>query len=495
MQLIEVLDGTEMDMTDQTVYGQTEIKGLTCDSRQVEPGFIFAALPGQKLDGRDYISDALNQGAVCVLAPLGTTPLKNSISSSTRWPVSLLRHANPRRQYALMAASFYETQPNLICAVTGTNGKTSVVSFLRQIWTGLGYNAASIGTLGTVSGGGERCGTMTTPDPVDLHLNLRDLSYSGIDRLALEASSHGLHQHRLDGVRVQVAAFTNLTHDHLDYHGSMDKYLAAKLRLFTEIIMPGGIAVVNKDGEYADAVKNVCRNKGLEVISYGGIGSDVCLKGSEVVPGGYLLDVSIAGICTQVRLPLMGQFQVSNALAAAALAIACGEKPEMVISQFERLEGATGRMELAGQATKGALVFVDYAHTPDALSNVLRALRPHTAKRLHVVFGCGGERDPGKRSEMGALAHSLADVVIVTDDNPRKENPAKIRAQVLAQAPSATEVPKREEAIYEGVLGLEEGDILLIAGKGHEKGQVIGTDTRPFSDINVARDAIRRLSA
>jgi UDP-N-acetylmuramoyl-L-alanyl-D-glutamate--2,6-diaminopimelate ligase len=495
LQLIEVLDGTEMDLMDQTVFAQTEIKGLACDSRQVFPGFVFAALPGHKLDGRDYISNALKQGAVCVLAPLGTTLPEDAFNFSTGKSVSLLRHANPRRQYALMASSFYKAQPNLICAITGTNGKTSVVSFLRQIWTGLGYNAASVGTLGIVSGGIESRGTMTTPDSVDLHRTLQDLSYSGVSHLALEASSHGLHQHRLDGVRVQVAAFTNLTHDHLDYHGSIDKYLAAKLRLFTDIMMPGGAVVINKDGEYADVVETVCRDKGLDVISYGGGESDVCLKGYEIIPGGHKLEVAIAGKKIQVNLPLMGKFQVSNALAAATIAIACGENPEHVICQFEKLEAPPGRMELAGQAAQGALVFVDYAHTPDALSNVLSALRPHTEKRLHVVFGCGGERDSGKRTEMGALAHSLADVVIVTDDNPRTEDPAEIRAQVLARAPLAIEISKREEAIYEGVLGLDEGDILVIAGKGHETGQLIGTETRPFNDISVARDAIRRLSA
>lgn len=492
MQLFEVLDGTEMDMTYQTVIGQTEINGITCDSRQVGPGFIFAALPGSNLDGRDYIKNAISRGAVCVLAPSETNFPRGAIDSLTGSPVSLLRHSNPRRQYALMASLFYEGQPKTICAVTGTNGKTSVVTFLSQIWAGLGYNAASMGTLGISAEGFESKGKMTTPDSVELHRNLRDLSNSGIDHLALEASSHGLHQHRLDGVRIKAGAFTNLSQDHLDYHGSMDKYLASKLRLFTEIIASDGSVVINKDGEYADAVEAVCRNRGLKVISYGEKNADICLNANEIVSGGHLLEVIVFGACIKVHLPLIGDFQVSNTLAAAALAIADGDNPEQVITQFEKIKGAPGRMELVGQSTKGALVFVDYAHTPDALLNVLRALRPHVTNKLHLVFGCGGGRDPGKRSVMGALAHSLADVVIITDDNPRNESPSKIRAQVLAGAPSAIEISNREEAIHKSVLALEKGDVLVIAGKGHEIEQHVKNDIRPFNDISVARNAIER---
>ena len=495
MLLTEVLDGTEMEVTDQTVVNQTEIIGLTCDSRQVEPGFIFAALPGNQLDGRDYIANALDHGAVCVLAPPGTTLPGDARDPWTDEPVPLLTHTNPRRQYALMAASFFETQPDMIAAVTGTNGKTSVVTFLRQIWTGLGHKAASAGTLGVVVRGFENRKTLTTPDPADLHRNLRDLARFGVSRLALEASSHGLQQHRLDGVRVQVAAFTNLTRDHLDYHGAMEKYLAAKLRLFTDIIVSGGAAVINIDGEYADTVVTVCRDKGLEIISYGGAGADICLEAWDILSDGYRLDISVAEHRWQVRLPLMGEFQVSNALAAAALAIASGEDAGNVIAQLEHLEGAPGRVQLAGETPQGAHVFVDYAHTPDALSNVLNALRPHADGRLHLVFGCGGDRDPGKRPEMGAIAHDLADVVIVTDDNPRTEDAAQIRAQVLVAAQSADEIAEREEAITEAIRGLEAGDLLVIAGKGHEKGQIIGTKTRPFDDIQVVRDVLRRLSA
>ena len=482
-----------MDLTNQTVIGQTKINGLTCDSRQVKPGFIFAALPGLHLDGRDFIPNAISRGAVCVLALPGTTLPKDIVNSPKCNPISLLSHSNPRRQFALMASLFYGSQPKTICAVTGTNGKTSVVNFLSQIWTGLGHNSASIGTLGVSTSRIKGSGGMTTPDSVELHRKLRDLSKSGIDHLALEASSHGLHQHRLDGVNVKIAAFTNLTRDHLDYHGSMDNYLASKLRLFTEVVRPNGTAVINKDGEYFDAVETVCRKRGLRVISYGEKNSDVCLKASKIVPSGYHLDISVFGSSFKVGLPLIGNFQISNALAAVAIAIADGKKTETVIAQFEQLKGVSGRLELAGQTPNGALVFIDYAHTPDALSAVLCALRPHTVNKLHLVFGCGGERDLGKRSKMGALANSLADVVIVTDDNPRTEDPSKIRAQVLSRASSSIEIADREEAICESVKGLGEGDILVVAGKGHETGQVVGKETRPFNDMNVARNAIRRL--
>jgi UDP-N-acetylmuramoyl-L-alanyl-D-glutamate--2,6-diaminopimelate ligase len=484
-----------MEVTDQTVGSETEIIGLTCDSRQVEPGFIFAALPGSQLDGRDYIADALHRGASCVLAPMGTTLPGDARDAWTGAPVPLLMHNNPRRQYALMAASFFEDQPDCIAAVTGTNGKTSVVTFLSQIWTGLGRKAASTGTLGVVARGFENRKTLTTPDAADLHRNLRDLARFGVTRLALEASSHGLQQYRLDGVRVRVAAFTNLTRDHLDYHHDMDAYLAAKMRLFTDIIAPGGTAVLNADGEYAEAVEAACRDAGLAILRYGGPGADVCLNAREIISGGYQLDISVAATRYQATLPLMGGFQISNALAALALAIASGEEPDAAIAQLQHLEGAPGRVQLVGETPRGAPVFVDYAHTPDALSCVLGALRPHATKRLAVVFGCGGDRDTGKRAEMGTIAEQLADVVIVTDDNPRTEDPGEIRARILAAAPSAVEIADREEAITTAIEGLDAGDLLIIAGKGHEQGQIIGTETRPFNDVQVARDVLRRLPA
>lgn len=488
MRLIEVLDGTEMKVTDQTVIYETDIIGLTCDSRQVEPGFIFAALPGTLLDGRDYIADALDRGAACVLAPEGTLIDEAS--------VPLLRDANPRRQYALMAAAFFEAQPDCIAAVTGTNGKTSVVTFLRQIWVGLGRKAASAGTLGIVAQGFENRKSLTTPDPVELHRNLRDLARFGVDRLALEASSHGLSQHRLDGVKVSIAGFTNLTRDHLDYHGSMDAYLATKLRLFTDIIAADGTAVINADGEFAAAVETACRDRGLKVMTYGESGNDVRLDASEVVADGYRLDITVAGKTSPVQLPLIGGFQVSNALSALTLAVASGEDADACIEQLEQLKGAPGRVQLVGHHPLGAPVFVDYAHTPDALNSILEGLRPHTDGRLHVVFGCGGDRDTGKRPEMGAIAGKAADVVFVTDDNPRTEDPADIRREILAAVPpvpGATEIADREEAIIAAVNGLQAGDVLVVAGKGHEKGQVIGTEVRPFDDVHVVRNALHKV--
>jgi len=483
LRLIEVLDGTEMNVTDQTVVYETDIIGLTCDSRQVEPGFIFAALPGTRLDGRDYITDALSRGAACVLASDGT-----DIDAAG---VPVLGDANPRRQFALMASAFYEAQPECIVAVTGTNGKTSVVTFLRQIWTGLGRRAASTGTLGVVAKGFENRKSLTTPDSVELHRNLRDLARFGVDRLALEASSHGLAQHRLDGVKVAIAGFTNLTRDHLDYHGSMDDYLQTKLRLFSDILRPDGTAVINADGEFSAKVERACRDRGLTVMTYGKAGKDVRLVTAEAIADGYRLSITVAGKAAEVTLPLIGDFQVSNALAALAMAMAAGEDGEDCISQLEQLKGAPGRVQLVGHHPLGAPVFVDYAHTPDALKSILEGVRPHTDGRLYVVFGCGGERDTGKRAEMGAIAGAAADVVIVTDDNPRTENAADIRSEILAAVPSATEIADRGEAIIAAINGLRGGDLLVVAGKGHEKGQIVGTEVLPFEDVHVVRDALR----
>jgi len=479
-----------MEVTDQTVVNETDIIGLTCDSRQVEPGFLFAALPGTERDGRDFIGDAAGRGAAAVLSLPGTDMGKTGAAS-----LPLLCHPNPRRQYALMAAAFYGAQPGIIAAVTGTNGKTSVVTFLRQIWNGLGRKAASAGTLGIVAEGFENRKNLTTPDSADLHRNLSDLAHSGVDRLALEASSHGLMQHRLDGVHVSLAAFTNLTRDHLDYHGTMEDYLAAKLRLFTEILDPAGTAVINADGDRGGIVEAACRARGLRMMSYGRAGSDVRLEDSEAGDDGYRLGITAGGKTHRVRLPLVGGFQVSNALAALSLALASGEDAEACIGRLEQLRGAPGRVQLAGRHANGAGIFVDYAHTPDALACVLAALRPHAAGRLHVVFGCGGDRDAGKRPEMGAIADSHADAVIVTDDNPRTEDAAEIRRRILARAPRAVEIADREEAITEGIKGLEAGDILVIAGKGHESGQIVGTEIRPFDDVQVVRDVLRRMAS
>ena len=461
------------------------ITGLTCDSRQVEPGFLFAALPGTRADGRAYIDDAVTRGAVAVLAPSGT-----DIAASSP-PPALLTAVNPRRQYALMAANFFEVQPDLVAAVTGTNGKTSVVTFLRQIWAKLGRKAASAGTLGVSAPGFENRISLTTPDPADLHRNLRDLKRFGIERLALEASSHGLQQHRLDGVRVALAAFTNLTRDHLDYHRDMDGYLAAKMRLFTDIVAADGAAVVNADSDYGAAVAAACRKCGMKVTTYGRAGDAVRLADSQPLAAGQKLSLTAGGAHHAVNLPLVGAFQASNAICALAMAIASGEDPAAAVDCLATLTGAPGRVQPAGRHPNGAAVFVDYAHTPDALANVLGALRPHAKGRLHVVFGCGGDRDPGKRPQMGDIARRLADVVIVTDDNPRSEDAATIRRQILAACPDARDIGDRAEAIREAVKGLAAGDLLVVAGKGHERGQIVGDETRPFDDSRAVDEALR----
>ncbi len=475
-----------MEVTDRTVLIETDITGLTCDSRQVEPGFIFAAIPGTHLDGRDFIADALARGAVAVMAPPDTV---------VEGPIPVLNSANPRRQYALMAANYFANQPRTIAAVTGTNAKTSVVSFLRQIWTGLGLKAASAGTLGIEAEGFENQVSLTTPDPADLHRDLHQLALAGFDHLALEASSHGLDQHRLDGVRVSLAAFTNLSREHLDYHGSMDRYLAAKLRLFTDILRLDGIAVINADAEYGDVVEAAAAKRGLKIISYGDNGSDVRLLEAEVLADGHRLTLNISGKDIGVTVPLRGGFQVSNALCALALAIASGADVEKAAGALEYLTGAPGRMQLAGHHPSGSPVYIDYAHTPDALENVLQALRPHTPGRLHLVFGCGGDRDAGKRPEMGAIAEEYADIVIVTDDNPRDESAAEIRRQILGATRTAADIGDRARAITEAVKGMEAGDILVIAGKGHEQGQIVGSETRPFDDLTVARAALAEVAS
>jgi len=488
LRLFDVLHGAEIEVTDRMVSNELEINGLTCDSRQVEPGFVFAAIPGTRLDGRDFIPDALERGAVCVMAPplaLGGTRIENT--------VPVLTATNPRRQYALMAANFFEVQPRTIAAITGTNGKTSVASFLRQIWIALGHKAASVGTLGIEAQGWDHQDSLTTPDPVDLHRDLRDLAGSGFDHLALEASSHGLQQHRLDGVRVSLAAFTNLSRDHLNYHGDMDNYLAAKLRLFTDIIRPDGTVIINANAAHADDVETAARQRDLKVLRYGKNGTDVRLVQSDVLADGHRLVIDVGGKSIDVTVPLLGGFQVSNALCALSLAVASGCDAVKAARALKQLTGAPGRMQLAGYHPSGAAVYIDFAHTPDALVNMLQAMRFHTQKRLHLVFGCGGDRDAGKRPEMGTIAEKYADIIIVTDDNPRNESAAEIRRQILDETRTAADIGDRAQAITDAVRGLEAGDILVITGKGHEQGQIVGDQTIPFDDLTHAQLALAKV--
>lgn len=462
-----------------------EIQGLTADSRQVEPGWLFAALPGTKADGRAFIAAAAAKGAVAVLAPEGTT---------TDLPgLTVVTDPNPRRRFALAAAAFHGAQPATMAAVTGTNGKTSVANFARQLWERLGLPAAAIGTLGVIARGWDNKGGLTTPDPAELHRVLAALSRLGIDHGCMEASSHGLDQYRLDGVRLQAAAFTNLTRDHLDYHPDMESYLRAKLRLFAEVLPADGTAVVNADSDAAARVIQVAEGRGQRVLTFGRAGRELRLKDARPDHKGQLLDLEILGRAATIRLPLAGTFQAANALAALGLVIACGADPLKAAEALESLEGVPGRLQKVAERRTGAPVFVDYAHTPDALETVLSALKPHAANRLMVVFGCGGDRDPGKRPQMGAIAARLADYAIVTDDNPRSEEPAHIRRAILAACPSALEIGDRARAIRTAVGEMRQGDVLVVAGKGHETGQTVGATVLPFDDALEAARAVAEL--
>lgn len=458
-----------------------DICGITADSREVAPGFLFAALPGVSVDGARFIPQAVEAGASAILSAVRPP-------EDLRIPV--LVNANPRRQLAQMAARFYGQQPDTVAAVTGTNGKTSVATFVREIWTVLGFRAASLGTIGVHGPEGERPLAHTTPDPVKLHSEIARLADEHVSHLAMEASSHGLAQYRLDGVRVAASGFTNLTRDHLDYHATFEEYLYAKLRLFGEVMAPGGTAVINMDAENAAEFEAVSWARGHRILAVGRKGRDICLEGAHPQPRGQLLNIVHDGIHHEILLPLMGSFQASNALVAAGLVIGCGGDPEKTFKALETLTGAKGRLEEVAHLSNGASVFVDYAHTPDALETALEALRPHTSGRLITVFGCGGDRDQGKRPQMGKIASQSADIAIVTDDNPRSEDPDEIRRQVLAGAPGLREVGDRAAAIREAVGLLEEGDILVVAGKGHETGQIVKGEVLPFSDHEAVQAAI-----
>lgn len=470
------------DLPDLPEGGRTEILGLTADSREVKPGFLFAALPGTKVDGTRFIPQALAQGASALLVDALA-----EISAD----VPVVADRNPRRRLSLMAARFFGRQPETVVAVTGTNGKTSIVTFVRQIWAALGLEAASVGTVGIVGPKGERALGHTTPDPVTLQAALADLADEGVTHLAMEASSHGLAQYRLDGVKVAAAAFTNLTRDHLDYHPTFDDYAYAKLRLFGEVMAPGGIAVINADADFCAEFEAVSWARGHHIISVGRKGRTICLVASKPTARGQVLDIVHGGRNYSVNLPLVGAFQASNALVAAGLVIGVGGDAAKVFAALENLKGAKGRLEEVAHLPNGASVYVDYAHTPDALENLLEALRPHTKKRLVVVFGCGGDRDPGKRPQMGAVAAKLADLVYVTDDNPRSEDPSVIRAAILAAANGAIEIADRGEAIEAAMRELKADDVLVVAGKGHETGQIIGDRTVHFSD-HEAIEAVAR---
>ena len=462
-----------------------EITGLTADSRLVRPGMLFAALVGSRADGRQFVQDALARGAVALL---GDPSLAEAAPG-----VPLVADPEPRRRLALMAARFYARQPACIAAVTGTNGKTSVASFTRQLWARLGHPAAALGTLGLETTEGRRDTGLTTLDPVRLHALLAEIAGAGVEHLVLEASSHGLDQHRLDGLRLRAAAFTNLSRDHFDYHGSFADYLAAKRRLFSELLPPGGIAVLNADQPDYEALAAVCRAREIAVLDYGRSADRLRLLEQTPRVDGQSLAFALDGQEHRVTSGLVGGFQAWNLLAALGLVIVCGGNARAAIAALDGLTGAPGRLERVGTHPTGAPVFVDYAHTPDALEQVLRALRPHVDRRLVVLFGCGGDRDPGKRPEMGRLAAAGADLVYVTDDNPRSEDPAQIRAAILAACPGAVEIGDRRAAIRTALAGLGAGDLLVIAGKGHETGQIVGDRVLPFDDAAEVRAALGAL--
>lgn len=453
--------------------------GVTADSRAVRPGFVFAALAGAKTDGAKFVEAAVKAGAVAVLA-----------EADIETPVPLVRVADARRALALAAAKLHPGQPAVIAAVTGTSGKSSTVTFLRQIWAHAGLSAASLGTLGVTRPNGSTYGSLTTPDPVSLHQTLDGLAAEGVTHLAMEASSHGLDQRRLDGVRLAAAGYTNLSRDHMDYHPTVEHYRGAKLRLFRDFFPGGGFAAICVDGADSAHFVEAAGEADLRILTIGRRGGEgIELKSVTRDGMGQTLHVGFGGSVRAIRLPLAGDFQAENALLAAGLAIGTGVEPDVAFAALETLEGVPGRLELIGEA-RGAAVFVDYAHKPDALAAVLAALRPFAKARLIVVFGCGGDRDPGKRPLMGEIAVAGADLVIVTDDNPRSEEPAAIRSAILAAAPGAREIGDRRSAIRAAVAEAGEGDVVVIAGKGHETGQIVGDRTLPFSDHEAVREAL-----
>jgi UDP-N-acetylmuramoyl-L-alanyl-D-glutamate--2,6-diaminopimelate ligase len=460
------------------------VTGLAVDSRVVRPGDLFFALSGHKTDGARFIDAAIASGAVAIAGD-------HALPGDGRVP--FVTTPNPRRALALAAARFFGKQPATIAAVTGTSGKTSVAAFTRQIWLRLGHASASIGTIGLVSPQRTVYGSLTTPDPIALHRQLDEIARDGVTHLAFEASSHGLDQYRLDGVRIAAGGFTNLSRDHMDYHPDVAHYLAAKLRLFRDLVIADGAAVISADHDCSQAVIDAARARGLRIVTVGskgdGRGEGIRLADAKIDGFAQKLELEHCGRNISIRLPLVGEFQIENALVAAGLAIGTGSEADAVFAALEQLEGARGRLERVGERN-GAPIFVDYAHKPDALAKALQALRPYAERKLVVVFGAGGDRDAGKRPLMGAIASENADDVIVTDDNPRSENPDAIRAAILSAAKGAKDIGDRAAAIRVAIDGLQPGDALLIAGKGHETGQIVGDHVLPFSDHDAVASAL-----
>ncbi|WFU74552.1 UDP-N-acetylmuramoyl-L-alanyl-D-glutamate--2,6-diaminopimelate ligase [Bradyrhizobium sp. CB2312] len=489
MKLRELLgqDVLGNDAAIEPAVAALDVTGVALDSRVVGPGDLFFALAGSKTDGARFIDAAIAAGAVAVVGDHAPAAGK----------VPFVTVANPRRALALAAARFFPAQPATIAAVTGTSGKTSVAAFTRQIWERLGHASASIGTIGLVSPKRTVYGSLTTPDPIALHRQLDEIAREGVTHLAFEASSHGLDQYRLDGVRIAAGGFTNLSRDHMDYHPTVAHYLAAKLRLFRELVPPGGAAVISADHDCSAEVIDAATSRGLRVLAVGrnGDGGEgIRLVDAKVEGFSQVLAIEHRGRRYAVRLPLVGEFQIENALVSAGLAIGTGSDAANVFASLEHLEGAKGRLERVGERN-GAPIFVDYAHKPDALAKALQALRPYAKRKLIVVFGAGGDRDAGKRAIMGEIAAENADGIIITDDNPRSEKPEAIRAEILAAAKGAREIGDRAAAIRAAIEELQDGDALLIAGKGHETGQIVGGQVLPFSDHEAVAAALTSRTA
>jgi UDP-N-acetylmuramoyl-L-alanyl-D-glutamate--2,6-diaminopimelate ligase len=475
------------DLCADATLADIEIRGLAIDSRMVKPGDLFAAFPGSKTDGAAFIDAAIAQGARAILASPST--------QITAQNVVILNDANPRRRMAEIAARFYPVQPEIVAAVTGTNGKTSVAEMCRQIWKILGYRAASIGTLGILMDDCRIDTGMTSPDVIAFQRTVADLAAQGCTALSFEASSHALDQYRVHGARIQVAGFTNLTRDHLDYHGTLENYGAAKEKLFSEVLPVSGVAVLNMDDPFCAELAAGCNARGQKIIRYGVNGVELKLVSRDVLLQGQHLKISWMGTRVDILLPLVGAFQAANVLCAAGMVIGAGADSSKVFAALAKLQPIPGRLENVGVTATAASIYVDYAHTPDGLRAALEALRPHTKGRLHVVFGCGGDRDRGKRPEMGKIAAALADTIIITDDNPRTENAEFIRSEVQAGVPHATVIGDRRAAIAQALNCASAGDIVLIAGKGHETGQTIGTVVHPFNDGDVVRELVQEIAA
>ena len=472
MRLGDLVQGLAADAHDKLV------SGFAIDHRKVAPGTIFGAFAGARVNGENFIADAVRAGAVAVVAR-PEARVEGAVH---------IADTNPRRLFARIAARYFAPFPETVVAVTGTNGKTSTVELLRQLWRMLGEKSASIGTLGVTTSVDQVSTGLTTPDVVTFLANMSGLKREGISHVAFEASSHGLAQHRTEGLPVRAGAFTNLSRDHLDYHGDMDSYFEAKMRLFDEVVDVDGAAVIWTDDPRSDAVIARAAARGLRILTVGEKGEALRLDSRTPTALGQDLVITIEGKAHKLALPLIGAYQASNALVAAGLAMATGTKAADALSSLARVHPVRGRMERAVITRAGAPVYVDYAHTPDGLRAAIEALRPHTAGRLIVMFGAGGDRDAGKRPQMGKVATDLGDIVIVTDDNPRGEDPAAIRAAIMGGAAGAREVAGRRDAISEAIGLAGAGDTILLAGKGHEQGQIIGDRVLPFDDVTVARE-------